>query len=72
MPCPFLAQRTATSGLSCLPGYYCPAGTIYPNQYPCPAGTYSDDITITTAAQCLTCPAGYACSAGTNSITNVM
>ena len=45
----------------CAPGHYCPPGTINPNQYSCPAGTYSDSTSLTSQSQCPKCPAGYTC-----------
>ena len=32
-----------TVPLDCPPGHYCPFGTQFPNEWPCPAGTYSSD-----------------------------
>ena len=62
----------ADDGVPCPPGYYCPAGTSYPNQYPCAAGTYSDANDATTSGTCNACPVGWVCTAGTNKYTNPM
>ena len=60
------------NGVLCAPGYYCPAGTAYPTQNPCPAGKYSDKIGATSTADCQACPAGWYCLSGTNRYTNPM
>ena len=60
------------SGVPCPPGYYCTAGTQYPTQNPCAAGTYSDSFDAQSSATCLACPAGYICNAGTNRFTAPM
>jgi len=70
-PCPYYGAITSQNGLFCAPGNYCPAKTSFPSQYPCPAGTYSDSISITDSSQCTQCPQSYACSEGTNTLTNV-
>ena len=42
-----------------IPGYYCPAGvTQSATSMPCPIGTYSDIVPISTVEQCLSCPEG--------------
>lgn len=68
-PCPYYGSTTYELGLYCAPGYYCPAGTRFPNEFPCPGGTYSDSISLTASSQCTTCPEKYACYEGTNTLT---
>ncbi len=68
--CPKYGNIKSYSGIVCPPGYYCPAGTGYPTQFPCPNGTYSDEYKLTDVSQCLICPKGYACSNGTNRYNN--
>lgn len=68
-PCPYYGLTTYEIGLFCAPGHYCPAGTRWPNEFPCDAGKFSDRIDITSSAQCETCPAKYACYQGTNTLT---
>lgn len=51
----------------CPPGSYCPAATAYP--YPCPAGTFSDSESLTSASACTTCTAGHYCE--TRGLTQV-
>jgi hypothetical protein len=50
--------------IACALGYYCPAGTSKPDQYPCPAGTYSNSYEATAESDCKLCPRGYACGKG--------
>eukprot|EP00606_Chrysophyceae_sp_TOSAG23-5_P001356 GSChrysophyteH2.ASY1.ANO1.1387.1 assembled CDS len=50
---------TQQSTTSCQAGYYCPDGTSTVNQYPCPAGTYSDSVSLTGVAECTDTEAGY-------------
>lgn len=68
----------ATSGLgtlngpkNCMPGFYCPAGSPNPEQFPCPAGSYSDSASLYKADQCTPCPAGYYCIGGQNKTTGI-
>ena len=50
----------------CPVGYYCPAATKYPQQFPCPAGTYNGNTTQTSQAACKPCPAREYCIAGSS------
>ena len=70
--CPKYGNIKPNSGVLCPPGYYCPAGTAYPTQFPCPEGTYSDLYQRTVDTDCLKCPKGYACSNATNRYNNQM
>ena len=51
----------------CSAGYYCPSGTVQPNETvnACPPGTYTDYHNLTAAIECTVCPAGQACTSGT-------
>lgn len=51
-PCPYYGLTTYETGLYCAPGYYCPEGTRFPNEFPCPAGSFSDSIEIISSSQC--------------------
>jgi hypothetical protein len=51
-PCPYYGLTTYETGLYCAPGYYCPEGTRFPNEFPWPAGTFSDSIEIISSSQC--------------------
>jgi len=44
----------------------CPTRTQYPQQFPCPPGTYHDATGITKYEDCTDCPAGKACKAGSS------
>jgi len=77
--CPFYGLRHSATAIYCGHGQACPAGTKWQHENPCPAGTYSDDRTITDTSSCVTCPAKYACpqreglhvgTLGTNTLTN--
>ena len=50
-----------TQQTECPRGYYCEASTLVANQYPCPAGTYFDDLKGTNSGVCVPCPAGFYC-----------
>lgn len=51
--------------VNCSAGHYCFRGTVYPDDHPCPAGTYNDLQGSMRAEDCLPCPAGKACGYGT-------
>ena len=46
--------------MPCPKGYYCPAGTVSP--IPCPVGTYSKQVKLSSQEQCLSCPGGKFCN----------
>ncbi|ELW67538.1 hypothetical protein TREES_T100003968 [Tupaia chinensis] len=46
----------------CPPGYFCPAGTKDPRQWPCPAGTWNPDRGAQDVSWCLPCPPGLFCA----------
>ncbi|XP_059188146.1 proprotein convertase subtilisin/kexin type 5 [Centropristis striata] len=68
-PCPqawyCLAGSAAPSG-RCSSGHYCPEGTAYGTQFPCPAGTYSIQMGNRYREDCLICPKGSFCQKGTS------
>ena len=47
---------------TCPVGYYCPAGTESPYQFPCKKGTYNPITNSETIEACLECTAGQYCS----------
>lgn len=51
-------------GYHCAVGHYCPAGSTMANEFPCPAGTYTDRTDAHDVRHCLPCPRGYTCAAG--------
>ncbi|KAF6736840.1 hypothetical protein FQA47_014055 [Oryzias melastigma] len=68
-PCPrgwyCLAGSSAPTG-RCNSGHYCPEGTAYGTQFPCPAGTYSIQMGNRHTEDCLECPEGSFCEQGTS------
>jgi hypothetical protein len=48
----------------CGAGHYCPRGTVKPDQYPCPQGTYTEKTNLTVAERCEPCSVGKACDFG--------
>ncbi|XP_055369802.1 uncharacterized protein si:ch211-286b4.4 [Betta splendens] len=68
-PCPqgwyCLTGAGAPSG-RCSSGHYCPLGTAYGTQFPCPAGTYSIQMGNRHREDCLICPEGSFCQRGTS------
>ncbi|XP_053729819.1 SCO-spondin isoform X1 [Synchiropus splendidus] len=68
-PCPAgwycLAGSGSPSG-RCSSGHYCPAGTAYGTQFPCPAGTFSIHMGSRQKEDCLICPDGSFCREGTS------
>lgn len=50
-----------SSGVLCLAGFYCPAGTKHSQHYPCPKGTYNDQTGLHLESQCTDCTQGYYC-----------
>ncbi|XP_028816912.1 multiple epidermal growth factor-like domains protein 6 [Denticeps clupeoides] len=50
--------------LSCFPGHYCPAGTMFPTQHSCPPGTWSERSGLEAESECQLCPKGWYCLAG--------
>lgn len=65
-----------TPSLPCAPGHYCPNGTEYPTQYPCPPGiqnhvpghpalgTFTNLTNLASASECMRCYAGQYCTGG--------
>uniref|UniRef100_A0A0G4HJ42 Tyrosine-protein kinase ephrin type A/B receptor-like domain-containing protein n=1 Tax=Chromera velia CCMP2878 TaxID=1169474 RepID=A0A0G4HJ42_9ALVE len=49
----------------CAHGHYCEAGTRWPDEIPCPRGTWLAEHTGTASSSCTQCPAGFACDHGT-------
>lgn len=52
-----------TTPQACPPGYYCPAGTQFPNTWPCPLGTFGNASNLMNASQCTRCSPGRYCAA---------
>lgn len=62
MSCPHVGQIAVTD--PCAPGHYCPVGTVSALSYPCPAGTYTDAISLVRVNDCTICPERYVRSSG--------
>ncbi|OAF66035.1 hypothetical protein A3Q56_06248, partial [Intoshia linei] len=57
-----ILKNGIVSPFDCPPGYYCPIGTKFSNQYPCPKGTYSDLSNLKAKSECKDCTAGNCCT----------
>nr|XP_057935999.1 SCO-spondin isoform X4 [Doryrhamphus excisus] len=68
-PCPqgwyCLVGSGSPSG-RCSSGHYCPEGTAYGTQFPCPTGMYSLHMGNRQKEDCLACPEGSFCPEGTS------
>ena len=45
----------------CPEGHYCPNGTRFGTEFPCPAGTFSDDEGLSSESECTACTEGQYC-----------
>ena len=45
----------------CPPGHYCPEGTSFAFEWPCPVGSYGPNMNLHNASQCELCPPGRYC-----------
>lgn len=73
---PTVACLIGTGGLqkppvACSAGHYCPAGTRLADQYPCPAGSYSNQTNLEKVEECSPCPRGYFCLEGSSQPSDV-
>ncbi|ETE62183.1 Multiple epidermal growth factor-like domains protein 6, partial [Ophiophagus hannah] len=62
---PRSSRRTSPGVINptdCLPGYYCLSGTKTAKQYPCPAGTFSNQTGLSSFRECEPCPGGKFCA----------
>ncbi|KAL0973027.1 hypothetical protein UPYG_G00197910 [Umbra pygmaea] len=59
-PTPGIARGPALP-LPCPAGYVCPRESPFSHPYPCPKGTYSPDLGLTSLGECLPCPGGQFC-----------
>ena len=57
----------AVAPVPCEEGFFCEAGTGIDTQYPCAAGTYSNNTGLTAPGDCVTCPLGHYCPDASNS-----
>ncbi|CAG9314260.1 unnamed protein product [Blepharisma stoltei] len=68
--CGYATNYVNNPPVVCAAGYYCPIGTHFTKEFPCPAGTYSENTRVEGVHECLICPAGYYCPAGTSSYSS--
>ncbi len=59
---PTFLQVASASGGVCSAGYVCPQGTKYPQQHPCPVGTWSSIVGAQNLSSCWPCPPGLYCN----------
>lgn len=59
---PTFLQVGVASGGVCSAGYVCPPGTMYPEQHPCPLGTWSRVMGAQNLSSCWPCPPGRYCN----------
>lgn len=62
MATPTFPQVAVSSGGMCPAGYYCPQGTKYPQQHPCPEGTWSNTVGAQNLSSCWPCPPRLYCN----------
>lgn len=55
-------QVAVPSGGVCPAGYVCPRGTKFPQQHPCPMGTWSNVVGAQNVSLCRRCPPGHYCN----------
>lgn len=65
------AGSTSSTLTSCRPGSYCPTGTAFGNEIPCPAGTYSNSTHLKSSMECSPCPPGSFCSGGQVTVSGI-
>ncbi|XP_035241562.1 multiple epidermal growth factor-like domains protein 6 [Anguilla anguilla] len=71
-PCPrgwYCLPGAGVPSGRCSSGHYCPEGTQYGSQYPCPPGTYSTKMGNGHREDCQFCPEGHYCPEGTSKPT---
>eukprot|EP00767_Chilomastix_cuspidata_P000870 gnl/Chilomastix_cuspidata/1248.p1 GENE.gnl/Chilomastix_cuspidata/1248~~gnl/Chilomastix_cuspidata/1248.p1 ORF type:complete len:6697 (-),score=752.02 gnl/Chilomastix_cuspidata/1248:22-17397(-) len=70
LPCPAgksCPQHGMSSTNDCTAGHFCPQWTIFPTDFKCPEGTYTDSNSLESMSQCTICPSGISCKAGSTS-----
>lgn len=62
-PCPagYFCEEAQVTPAECPKGHYCPAGTKYATEFPCPNGTFSNKTMLSTVAECTECIATMYC-----------
>ncbi|OEH77833.1 hypothetical protein cyc_01966 [Cyclospora cayetanensis] len=57
----YCTDTSATPSLKCPQGYYCLKGSFSGYEYPCPLGTYNNQVGAKSSSECLPCPPGKYC-----------
>lgn len=60
--CVGFSQVAMATGDVCSAGFVCPPGTMFPQQHPCPLGTWSGIIGAQNLSSCWPCPPGLYCN----------
>ena len=60
----YCAGGEATPTGACAQGHYCRVGTTAPDEFPCPAGTYTTRTNASSTGDCDRCPVGHYCVQG--------
>eukprot|EP01135_Chromosphaera_perkinsii_P005913 Nk52_evm8s371 gene=Nk52_evmTU8s371 len=55
--------------VACMAGHYCPAGTGFADQFPCPPGTFTGATDLFQSTDCTDCTAGNYCLGGGSTVT---
>jgi hypothetical protein len=61
-PCPagyYCPTAATVQAVPCSAGHFCPSGSS--SEIPCPVGTFSSAMNLSSSASCLTCPEGTSC-----------
>ncbi len=63
-PCPssYYCGSGASTPQPCESGHFCPTGTRFSTQYPCPVGTYNNRTRLSASSECAACLPGFVCS----------
>lgn len=64
--------QTSGTAYACSKGHYCPIGTEYSEQYPCPAGTYTESTGLASYIGCTSTELGYYSTIGSTSTDRVL
>ncbi len=51
-------EEAAAEAVDCPAGFFCPEGTEFATEFPCPSGTYSNETRLAAASECPLCPPG--------------
>ncbi len=60
-PAGYYCDGATVAPTPCPSGNYCPLGTHFGSEYPCPRGTFNNGTTLAAASQCTPCLPGFYC-----------